>query len=200
MGEESAGATAFRREVEGSGCYRVDMKQVLIEIAVILLLLVVNGVFAMTEIAIVTARKGRLRQLAKGGNARANLALALAEAPNRFLSTVQIGITLVGILAGAFGGVTLAKEITRALTGVPVLGAYSHAIGLGVVVLVITYLSLVLGELVPKRIGLGNPERISMLVAGPMQALSVVAGPLVRFLSVSTDGLLLPSVSASPQT
>ncbi len=175
---------------KGTGCYRVAMKQVLFEIVVILLLLVVNGVFAMTEIAVVTARKGRLRQLANGGNGRAKLALALAESPNRFLSTVQIGITLVGILAGAFGGVTIAKEITRALTGVPVLGAYSHAIGLGVVVLAITYLSLVLGELVPKRIGLGNPERISMLVAGPMQALSVIAGPVVRFLSVSTDGLL----------
>ena len=166
------------------------MKQVLIEIVVILLLLVVNGVFAMTEIAVVTARKGRLRQLANGGNARARLALALAESPNRFLSTVQIGITLVGILAGAFGGATIAEEIAKALTGVPVLGTYSNAIGLGVVVLVITYLSLVLGELVPKRIGLGNPEGISMLVAGPMHALSVVAGPVVRFLSVSTDGLL----------
>ncbi len=167
----------------------VDMKQVLIEIVVILLLLVVNGVFAMTEIAIVTARKARLRQLANGGNARAKLALALAESPNRFLSTVQIGITLVGILAGAFGGATIAEEIAKALAASRA-GAYSDAIGLGVVVVAITYLSLVLGELVPKRIGLGNPERISMLVAKPMQALSVIAGPLVRFLSVSTDGLL----------
>lgn len=166
------------------------MKQVLFEIVVILLLLVINGVFAMTEIAVVTARKGRLRQLAKEGNARAGMALALAESPNRFLSTVQIGITLVGILAGAFGGATIAEELAKALAGVPVLGVYSNAFSLGIVVLVITYLSLVLGELVPKRIGLGNPERISMLVAGPMQALSVVAGPLVRFLSVSTDGLL----------
>jgi putative hemolysin len=144
----------------------------------------------MTEIAIVAARKGRLRALANGGNGRARIALELAESPNRFLSTVQIGISLVGILAGAFGGVTIAKEIAKALTGVPGLGTYSNAIGLGVVVLVITYLSLVLGELVPKRIGLGNPEGISMLVAKPMQALSVIAGPVVKFLSLSTDGLL----------
>lgn len=166
------------------------MKPVLIEIVVIFLLLVINGVFAMTEIAVVTARKGRLRQLAKEGNARAGMALALAESPNRFLSTVQIGITLVGILAGAFGGATIAEELGRALAGVPVLGVYSNAVSLGIVVLVITYLSLVLGELVPKRIGLGSPERISLLVAQPMQALSAAAGPLVRFLSVSTDGLL----------
>jgi putative hemolysin len=166
------------------------MNAILLEILIILLLLLVNGLFAMTEIAIVVARKGRLRQLAAAGNVRAQVALGLAESPNRFLSTVQIGITLVGILAGAFSGATIAEEIANAMTGVPVLGPYSNAIGLGVVVLVITCFSLVLGELVPKRIGLGNPERISMLVAKPMQALSVFAGPVVRFLSVSTDGLL----------
>ena len=166
------------------------MNQIVVEIGVILVLLLVNGVFAMTEIAIVAARKGRLRQLATAGNTRAQAALELAESPNRFLSTVQIGITLVGILAGAFGGATIAEELAKVMQGVPVLGPYSDAIGLGVVVLVITYFSLVLGELVPKRIGLGNPEGISMLVAKPMQALSVFAGPVVRFLSVSTDGLL----------
>jgi putative hemolysin len=166
------------------------MKPVLIEIVVILLLLVVNGVLAMTEIAIVTARKARLRHLANGGNTRAALALALAESPNRFLSTVQIGITLVGILAGAYGGATIAEEIAKPLDALPGLGAYNDAIALGVVVLAITYCSLVLGELVPKRIGLGNPERISLLVARPMQTLSVLASPAVKFLSVSTDGLL----------
>ena len=166
------------------------MKQILIEIGVILLLLVANGVFAMTEIAIVAARKARLRQLATAGNSRAKIALELAESPNRFLSTVQIGITLVGILAGAFGGATIAEEIAKALKDVPVVGPYSNAIGLGVVVLAITYFSLVMGELVPKRIGLGNPEGISMLVAKPMQALSVFAGPVVKFLGVSTDALL----------
>ena len=166
------------------------MNQILVEVGVILVLLVANGVFAMTEIAIVTARKARLRRLADSGNARAAIALALAESPNRFLSTVQIGITLVGILAGAFGGATIAEEIARALEGVPGLASSSNAIGLGVVVLVLTYCSLVLGELVPKRIGLGNPEGISLLVARPMQALSAFAGPVVRLLSISTDGLL----------
>jgi putative hemolysin len=162
----------------------------LIEIGIILALLVVNGVLAMTEIAMVAARKGRLRALANEGNGRARLALELAESPNRFLSTVQIGITLVGILAGAFGGVTIAEGIAKALKGVAWVGAYGDAIGLGVVVLVITYLSLVLGELAPKRIGLGNPEGIAMLVAGPMQALSAMTAPVVKFLSLSTDGLL----------
>ena len=166
------------------------MKPILIESVVILLLLVVNGVFAMTEIAIVTARKARLRQLASAGNVRASLALALADSPNRFLSTVQIGITLVGILAGAFGGATIAEELAKPLATVPGLGGYSDAVALGIVVLAITYCSLVLGELVPKRIGLGNPERISLLVAKPMQTLSAVAAPAVKFLSVSTDALL----------
>lgn len=161
-----------------------------IEIAIILILLVVNGVFAMTEIAIVAARKGRLRALADGGNGRARLALELAESPNRFLSTVQIGISLVGILAGAFGGATVAEHLAKALREVGLAAAYSDAIGLGVVVLLITYLSLVVGELVPKRIGLSNPEGISMFVAGPMQTLSALSGPVVRFLSFSTDALL----------
>lgn len=166
------------------------MNAILVEIGVILLLLVANGVFAMTEIAIVSARKARLRQLATAGNARARIALDLAESPNRFLSTVQIGITLIGIFAGAFGGATIAEEIASALKDVPAVGDYGEAIGLGIVVLAITYLSLVIGELVPKRVGLGNPEGISMLVARPMQALSLFAGPVVKFLSLSTDALL----------
>jgi putative hemolysin len=166
------------------------MNQILTEIAVIFLLLVANGVFAMTEIAMVSARKARLRQLAAAGNARARVALELAESPNRFLATVQIGITLVGILAGAFGGATIAEEITNALKDLPVVGPYGNAIGLGVVVLVITYFSLVMGELVPKRFGLANPEGIAMMAAKPMHALSVFAGPVVRFLDVSTEALL----------
>jgi putative hemolysin len=166
------------------------MNAILIEIGVIFLLLMANGVFAMTEIAMVSARKARLRQLVKQGNLRAKVALELAESPNRFLATVQIGITLVGILAGAFGGATIAEEITKALKDLPVVGTYSNAIGLGVVVLVITYFSLVMGELVPKRFGLGNPEGIAMMAAKPMHALSVFAGPVVRFLDVSTETLL----------
>src|SRR5512138_3614868 len=144
------------------------MSQVAFEVAIIFLLLVANGAFAMTEIAMVSARKGHLRRLAAQGNPRARVALELAESPNRFLATVQIGITLVGILAGAFGGATIAEEIAKALSGAPVLGAHSEAVGLGIVVLVITYFSLVVGELVPKRFGLGNAEGIAMMAARPM--------------------------------
>lgn len=166
------------------------MNLMLFEVAVVILLLMANGVFAMTEIAMVSARKGRLRRLAEAGNARAKAALELAEAPNRFLATVQVGITLVGILAGAFGGATIADQIAGALAELPLVGKYSGAIGLGLVVVGITYLSLVIGELVPKRFGLGHPESIAMAAARPMQALAVAAGPVVRFLDASTEALL----------
>jgi putative hemolysin len=166
------------------------MTQMILEIGIVLLLLAANGVFAMTEMAIVAARKARLRQWALAGNGRAQAALELADSPNRFLSTVQIGITLVGILAGAFGGATIAGEIAAALSEVPVIGPYGEAVGLGIVVLAISYVSLVLGELVPKRIGLSNPEGISMAVAKPMQALSAFASPVIKFLGFSTDSLL----------
>jgi putative hemolysin len=166
------------------------MRQVAFEVGIIFLLLVANGVFAMAEIAVVSAKKPRLRRLADQGNRKARIALELAESPNRFLSTVQIGITLAGIFAGAFGGETIAEEIAKALEGVPWAAPYSHAIGLGVVVVFITYFSLVLGELVPKRLGLSNPEGVAMVVALPMNWLSRAAGPVVRFLSVSTEALL----------
>ena len=158
-----------------------------LEVLIILALLIANGVFAMSEIAIVSARKGRLQQLAEEGSASAQTALDLATHPNQFLATVQIGITLIGILAGAFGGATLAEGIAAGLTVIPALAPYSEAIGVGVVVVVITYLSLIIGELVPKRLALNNPERIAASVAGPMKALSRVASPLVRLLSASTD-------------
>jgi putative hemolysin len=166
------------------------MTVIIIEIVGIFLLLVVNGVFAMTEIAVVSARKGRLRRLADEGDDRAQVALDLAHSPNSFLSTVQIGITLIGVLAGAFGGATIAEKIRDTLQPVSVLAPYGEAIGLTVVAVVITYFSLVLGELVPKRIGLNNPERISMVMAKPMHQLSIIAGPVVKFLGASTDALL----------
>lgn len=166
------------------------MNQVAIEIIVILLLLVANGVFAMSEIAVVSARKTRLRRLAEQGNGNARIALELAESPNRFLSTVQIGITLVGIFAGAFGGATLATELARPVATVEMLAPYADKIAFGIVVAVITYFSLVLGELVPKRFGLSNPEGIAMMVARPMNWLSLFASPVVNFLSTSTEALL----------
>src|SRR5262245_60344263 len=153
------------------------MNIIITEIIIILLLLIINGVFAMTEIAVVSAHKGRLRHLAQQGNARAMVALELAESPNRFLATVQMGITLVGIVAGVFGGATIAEKIHEMLQRVPVLAPYGEVIGLAVVVIAISYLSLVLGELVPKRVGLAHPEGIAMAVAQPMRRLSVLAGP-----------------------
>jgi len=134
------------------------MTAIALEILFIILLLVANGVFAMSEIAVVTARKARLRQRADAGDAKARVALELANAPDRFLSTIQIGITLVGILAGAFGGATIAEQLAVRLSVVPWLAPYSEAIGIAVVVIVITYLSLIIGELVPKRLALNNPE------------------------------------------
>ncbi|MFM6057228.1 MAG: CNNM domain-containing protein, partial [Microcystis aeruginosa] len=134
------------------------------EILVIFFLILLNGVFALSEIAIVSARKIRLEQLARDDR-RAAVALKLANDPNQILSTVQIGITLVGIFAGAYGGANLSVSVAQLLAQVPVLAPYSQALGLGLVVLIITYLSLVVGELVPKRLGLSNPEKIAILVA-----------------------------------
>ncbi len=166
------------------------MSAVGFEIVFILLLLVANGVFAMSEMALVSARKARLRQRAVAGDARARAALELSKAPDTFLSTVQIGITLVGILAGAFGGSTLAKQLAAQAARVPALAPYSEAVGLGLVVLAITYLSLVVGELAPKRLALNSPEKIASMVARPMLALSRLASPVVRLLSFSTASLL----------
>jgi putative hemolysin len=172
-----------------------------LEILVILLLLLTNGVFAMSEIAIVASRRNRLQQRAAGGDERARTALELANDPNRFLSTVQIGITGVGVLAGAFGGATIAQQIAGWLDTVPALSRYSQPIGLGVVVAVITLATLVLGELVPKRIALSRPEAIAARIARPMHRLSRLATPLVQFLGAATDAvlrLLPPPPAADP--
>lgn len=159
------------------------------EILIIFLLIVANGVFAMSEMAVVTARKSRLQDWANIGNSRARIALELAHAPNRFLSAVQIGITVVGILTGAFGGRTLANRLAAYLTVIPVIEPYSEAVGLGAVVLAITYFSLVIGELVPKRLALRHPEGIAAAMAIPMRALSRISYPVVLLLSISTDAV-----------
>jgi putative hemolysin len=160
------------------------------EVLIILLLIMINGVFAMSEIAVISARKSRLRQRAEEGDSRARRALELAEHPNRFLSTAQIGITLVGIFAGAYGGATVAGHVDRYFDRFATLAPYSEQLSLFLVVLAITFLSLVIGELVPKRIALTHPERIASRVAGPMHTLSVLGAPLVKLLSVSTDAVL----------
>jgi putative hemolysin len=160
------------------------------QIAAIVLMIIANGVFAMSEIAIISARRARLQQKAGEGDHRARTALGLAEAPNRLLSTVQIGITLIGILTGALGGATLARELGLYLSRLPLLKPYGEALGLAIVVAATTYLSLVIGELVPKRLALSSPERIALAVARPMRALSIIAAPAVRLLSLSTELVL----------
>jgi putative hemolysin len=157
------------------------------KILIILALILANGLLAMAEMAVVSARKARLQQRANDGDRRAARALELAEAPNRFLSTIQIGITLIGILTGAVGGAQVTDDLASRLGQVPWLKPYSAGLSWALVVLGTTYLSLVLGELVPKRLALNSPERIAALMAGPMRALSVIAAPFVRLLSFSTD-------------
>jgi putative hemolysin len=176
------------------------MSAIAIEIIFILLLIIANGIFSGAEMAIVSARKVRLEQLASRGNRKAQAAINLANAPNSFLSTVQIGITLIGILSGAVAGATLAERLAVIVQEIPPLKAYSGGISVGLVVGVITFLSLVIGELVPKRIALNAPEKIACAVAKPMKMLSRLAAPLVHLLSMSTDFLLhLLGIKASSE-
>ncbi|NJL89378.1 MAG: HlyC/CorC family transporter [Coleofasciculaceae cyanobacterium SM2_1_6] len=161
-----------------------------LEILVVVLLIFANSLFAMIEISIISARKVRLQQLANQGDIRAATALELANAPNRFLSTTQIGITLIGILAGAFGGATIANGLALELDRIPLLIGKSEGIALTLVVVVITYVSLVFGELVPKRLAMNNPEVIAISVAIPMQTLARIASPIVHLLSISTELIL----------
>jgi len=163
------------------------LNELALEIIIIFLLLVINGVFAMSEMAVVAAKKIRLQQLADSGDTQAQTALKLAKNPNRFLATVQVGITLVGIMAGAFGGATIAESIATYLNVFPRLAPYSEVIGVGVVVIVITYFSLIIGELVPKRLALNSPERIASMMSPPMQILCKIAFPVVRLLDFSTN-------------
>jgi putative hemolysin len=176
------------------------MSSITFEILIILVLIIVNGVFSMSEMAIVSARKVRLQQLANQGDVKAKAALKLAESPNHFLSTVQVGISLIGILTGAFGGATIANRLAIYIKLVPLLAPYSEPLSFGIVVLIITYLSLIVGELVPKRLALNNPEKIASIVAIPMQALSAIASPMVYLLSASTDLILrLLGITASTE-
>ena len=161
-----------------------------VEIAIIVLLTLMNGAFALSELAVVSSRRARLQTMADEGNAGARTALRMIANPSRFLSTVQIGITLVGVVAGAFGGATLGARFGTWLDTIPLLGGYGEVIGYGTVIVAITYLSIVLGELIPKRIALKNPERAASIVARPMRMLSRTAAPFVWLLCASTDALL----------
>ncbi len=160
------------------------------EVFVLLALILANGVFAMSELAVMSSRHVRLRQLAETRHPGAATALALAAHPGRFLSTVQVGITLIGIFMGAFGEATLSARLADALRTVAVLAPYARELAVAIVVVGITYFSLVLGELVPKRLAIHAPEAIATRIARPMQVLSVAMLPFVKLLTLSTEGLL----------
>jgi putative hemolysin len=161
-----------------------------LELAVVLGLILLNGLFAMAEMAIVSSRRLRLQQMAESGSKGAARALALSENPSRFLSGVQVGITLIGILSGAFGGATLGARFGEVLNRYPVLEPYGDEIAFGAVVVAITYISLIIGELVPKRVALTSPETFAAKLARPLQIVVMIARPMVWLLEVTTAGVL----------
>jgi putative hemolysin len=162
----------------------------IVEVAVIILLLLLNGFLAMSEMAIASSRRNRLQQLADLGHGDARAALALAEDPSRYLAAVQMGMTLIGILAGALSGATLADRIEDWLDLYPLIAPYAKTAAVGTVVLAVTYLSLIIGELVPKQIALKYPERIAIRVAGPLAFIARSAAPIVFLLNSSTTFIL----------
>ncbi len=160
------------------------------EILIILFLILLNGVFSMSEIALISSRKNRLETAAKKGNKGAKTALDLLNAPNKLLSTVQIGITLISILTGIYSGDKITQNTQAYIEGFSTLKPYGHSIAVGIVVVILTFFSLVLGELLPKRIGLNHPENIAKAVAVPMKIISQITAPFIWLLTISTDGLL----------
>ncbi len=169
-----------------------------VEALIIFLLIILNGLFAMTEIALVSVRKSRLEQKAEDGDKDARTALELLESPNRFLSTVQVGISLVGVFAGAMGGASFAEKLAVLIDKIPALQPYSYAISLVTVVLIITYFSLVIGELIPKRLALQSSEKIALASARPMKLLARMVSPVVNLLANSTElGLKIMRVKDS---
>ena len=160
------------------------------DIAFLVLLIFLNGIFAMSEIAIISSRDARLQKMARDGKRGAKSALILKNNPASFLSTIQVGITMVGILSGALGENALAEPLAALIGTFPVLQPYAHPISLAAVVIVLTYFSVVVGELVPKHLGLLDPEKIARLVARPMRMLARIVKPLVWFFSTSSTFLL----------
>lgn len=163
---------------------------ILTEVTIIFFLLLINAWFAMSEIAIVSASKPLLKHMARQGDSRADVALSLSENSGRFLSTVQVGITLVGILAGAYGGATIAEKLSPWFDDLPYVKGHGESLAVGVIVGAITYFSVVIGELVPKRFALVHAEKIALIVAKPMLILSRLAHPIVVILEVSANILM----------
>ena len=166
------------------------MSNIAIEIVFIVVLLMGSGLFAMAEMALVSARKSRLQAMAAAGLPGARLASELANSPGRFLSTVQVGITLINVLAGAIGTSALPETIAKLFEHLPYIGQYAHDISVGVVVALVTFFSVLIGELVPKRLALNHPETIARITAGPMDAVSRSFSYLVNFLNTCSDFLL----------
>ena len=160
------------------------------EVVIILILILLNGLFSMSEIALVSARKIRLENQANKGDEKAKAALKLANNPDTFLSTVQIGITLIGILTGIYSGENIKTDVMAWLNTFPAIQPYSSVVATTIIVVAITYFSMVLGELVPKRIGLAKPEAIAKTMAKPMQILSWLTFPFIWLLSASTTVLV----------
>jgi len=160
------------------------------EIIIIIALILLNGIFSMSEMSLVSARKFKLESAKKKGSTGAKTALDLSENPTKFLSTVQIGITLIGIVLGVYSGESLTHDVEQYLTHVEVLSPYAHNMAVVIIVIVVTYLSIVLGELLPKRLGLTFPEPIAIFLAKPMKILSVITSPFVWLLTISNDVIL----------
>lgn len=160
------------------------------EVIILLSLILLNGVFSMSEIALISSKKSRLENEAKKGNSGAKTALELIGSPNRFLSTVQIGITVIGILTGIYSGDTMVNDMQYFLEKIEIIAPYAKSLALVSVLIIITFLTLVLGELVPKRLGLTYPETIAKNVALPMKFISIIAAPFVAMLTFSTELLL----------
>jgi putative hemolysin len=168
-----------------------------LEILLVFLLIIINGVFALSEMAVVSSRKARLQQRVNEGDLNAKTALHLAENPNLFIATIQIGITLIGVLAGAVGGATIAEALAAQFAKISWLAAYADSFALGIVVVIITTLSLLFGELVPKRLALHNSEGVASAIAGPMLFISRLFSPIVWLMSASTD-LILRLLGVTP--
>lgn len=164
-------------------------KQIM-EILIIIGLVLLNGIFAMSEMSLVSSRKFKLESSKKKGSKGAKVALELSENPTKFLSTVQIGITLIGILLGVYSGENLTADVTLYLSQFEWIGPYAHNIATGIIVVSVTYLSIVLGELLPKRLGMTFPEPIAIILAKPMKILSAITSPFVWLLTASNDILL----------
>ncbi|HUP94427.1 MAG TPA: CNNM domain-containing protein, partial [Burkholderiales bacterium] len=160
------------------------------ELLVLFFLFMLNGLFSMSEMAVVSSRKARLQQLFDEGHAGAGAALELANDPSHFLSTIQVGITVIGISSGVFGEARLSAHVTEWLAQWPLLAPHAHGIAVTLVVVGITIGSLLIGELVPKRLALMNPEAVASAAAKPMKWLSLIVYPVVRALTFATEGML----------